>query len=136
MNFEHGKDQVNGRLIFNVLDRSADIITVYVWGELSSTKIKEGDLIVMNGARVSHFGGKSLNCSHDHCKLLVNPALDLFADDLNRFVDVSRCPAYSKAPTPEAEKEEEIKAPPKPAKRSPKAQVMPPTVAERSSKIR
>ena len=95
------------------MDRSSDIITVYVWGELSATKISEGDFIVMNGARVSNFGGKSLNCSHDHCKLLINPQLDSFADEITRFVDLTNCKAYAdelappKAVTPT--KNEEVK---------------------------
>jgi hypothetical protein len=37
-------------------------IPINLWGELSKLEISEGDLVVINGARVSNFGGKSLNC--------------------------------------------------------------------------
>ena len=91
VNFDHGKGPVKGRLIFNIMDRSSDIITVYIWGELAVTQITDGDLIVMNGARVSNFGGKSLNCGQDHCKLLVNPPLEQVNENISQFVDLARC---------------------------------------------
>jgi hypothetical protein len=62
VNFEHGKDKVRGRLSFSLIDRNRDMITVYFWGELSRMFVSEGDLLVLNGARVSSFAGKSLNC--------------------------------------------------------------------------
>lgn len=64
---------MKGRLLFTISDKANDMINVYMWGELSKSKVSEGDLIVINGARVSNFGGKSLNCSQEHSKVLINP---------------------------------------------------------------
>ena len=41
---------------------SLESIPINLWGELSKLDIFEGDLVVINGARVSNFGGRSLNC--------------------------------------------------------------------------
>ena len=51
-----------------------------LWGELSNIEVKEGDVVAINGARVSNFGGKSLNCSFEHCKILVNPSSNIVED--------------------------------------------------------
>jgi hypothetical protein len=56
--------------------------------------LREGDLIIINGARVSQFGGKSLNCSQEHCKIYINPDEDTIFDDLSLYVDLRRCRAY------------------------------------------
>jgi Replication protein A OB domain len=87
--FDHGKDKVKGRLQFTVIDKNLDQITVYFWGDLSRMYISVGDIVIMNGARVSNFQGKSLNCGTEHCKILVNPAQDSI-NDLEKFVDVSK----------------------------------------------
>jgi len=44
--------------------------------------------VVLNGARVSNFGGKSLNCRTDHCKVLVNPEASK-VNDIEKFIDLS-----------------------------------------------
>ena len=62
INFEHGKGKVNGRLSFTLIDKTLESIPINLWGELSKLDIFEGDLVVINGARVSNFGGRSLNC--------------------------------------------------------------------------
>jgi hypothetical protein len=94
VNFDHGKGKVKGRLSFQLIDRDADMITVYLWGDMSRMFISEGDLLILNGARVSHFNGKSLNCGQEHCKVLVNPPLDSIQDDIERFVDIKRAKGY------------------------------------------
>ena len=73
--------------MFDIADRSQDIIKVFLWGELSRKPVVyEGDLIIINGARVSSFGGKCLNCSIDHCSVLLNPDVESI-NDLGKFVD-------------------------------------------------
>ena len=41
--------------MLNITDRTKEFITVFLWGELSRIKIREGDVIVINGGRVSSF---------------------------------------------------------------------------------
>ena len=89
INFENGKGKVKGRLSFTLNDKNNQSIPINLWGELSKLEISEGDLVVINGARVSNFGGKSLNCGHEHCKILVNPSVDT-VNDLDKFVDLNR----------------------------------------------
>jgi ssDNA-binding replication factor A large subunit len=50
-------------MVFSIMDKSNECINVNVWGELSELQINEGDILAINGARVSNFGGKSLNVS-------------------------------------------------------------------------
>jgi hypothetical protein len=90
INFEHGKGKVKGRLSFTLIDKNQESIAVNLWGELSKLDIFEGDLVVINGARVSNFGGKSLNCGQEHCKILVNPNFET-VNDLDEFVNLTRC---------------------------------------------
>ena len=60
-------------MILSIIDKSNECINVNFWGELSKLQIKEGDIIAINGARVSNFGGKSLNLSEEHAKVVINP---------------------------------------------------------------
>ncbi|TNV82512.1 hypothetical protein FGO68_gene2808 [Halteria grandinella] len=93
--FEHGKGNVKGKMVFSIIDRMNDMITVYLWGDLSrETKVREGDVIIINGARVSQFGGKSLSCSIEHCKIYINPEEESVSDELSKYVDLRRCRAY------------------------------------------
>ena len=52
-------------------DDSETKITLTMWGDSMCSKydLKTGDIIALKGARVSRFGGKSLNASDDHCQL-------------------------------------------------------------------
>jgi hypothetical protein len=63
---------------------------VCLWGELSNIRIKEGDIVVINGARVSTYQGKSLNCGKEYSKIIINPTRDVVTD-LEKFVDISYC---------------------------------------------
>ena len=60
-------------MILSIIDKSNECINVNFWGELSKLQIKEGDIIAINGARVSNFGGKSLNLSEEHAIVVINP---------------------------------------------------------------
>jgi hypothetical protein len=71
--FENGKSNLKGRLLFSLMDISTTTIIVNLWGDYSNLPLCEGDIIAINGARVSNFGGKSLNCAIDHAKIFVNP---------------------------------------------------------------
>ena len=57
-------------------DKKGNSINVYLWGSLAqeNKELKKRDLVVLQGARVSQFGKKSLSCSSEHCKVFVNPA--------------------------------------------------------------
>jgi hypothetical protein len=71
--------------MFSLTDNSKETITVNLWGDYSNLPLCEGDIIVINGARVSIFGGKSLNCSIDHAKVFVNPTKQI-VPNLDRYV--------------------------------------------------
>jgi hypothetical protein len=89
VNFEHGKGKIKGRQIFTLIDNSNECINVNLWGELSKKIIKEGDIIVINGARVTNYGGKNLNCSPEHAKVFVNPGPDI-VDNIKSLVDTKK----------------------------------------------
>lgn len=59
------------------MDNSNECINVNIWGEMSENIIKEGDMIIINGARVTNFGGKSLNVSSEHAQIFINPGEDI-----------------------------------------------------------
>jgi hypothetical protein len=56
-----------------MIDPSKECINVNFWGDLSELNVKEGDIVVINGARVVNFGGKSLNVGSEHAKVFINP---------------------------------------------------------------
>mmetsp|Transcript_13721 Transcript_13721/g.13434 ORF Transcript_13721/g.13434 Transcript_13721/m.13434 type:complete len:122 (+) Transcript_13721:118-483(+) len=67
-------------MVIALSDNSNQSINVNVWGELSSIQINEGDVVAINGARVTSFAGKSLNVSADHAKVFINPDRNLIPD--------------------------------------------------------
>jgi ssDNA-binding replication factor A large subunit len=57
-----------------LVDESAFSIIATLWGDMCERHmINTGDIIAISGARVSEFGGKSLNAATDHADLIVNP---------------------------------------------------------------
>lgn len=80
--------QVKGRMVFSIMDKSKECINVNVWGSLSSIRVNEGDILAINGARVTSFGGKSLNVSQEHAKIIINPSKNLI-ENLDEFVDLT-----------------------------------------------
>lgn len=57
-----------------IVDESSCSIQCTLWGEIcEKTQVRLGDIIALSGARVSEYGGKSLNVAHDHADLVVNP---------------------------------------------------------------
>ena len=57
-----------------LIDDSSCSISLTLWGEMCerSTNLQIGDILAVKGARVSEFGGKSLNAADDHSILFTN----------------------------------------------------------------
>ena len=68
------KDQTKRlRRYLCLVDDSLCAVSITLWGDLSTGfKVKEGDVVVVKGARISDYGGKSLNAAKDHASLHVN----------------------------------------------------------------
>ena len=43
------------------------------WGEIAHTNIAEGTIVAIKGAKVSDYGGKSLNLGNDHSVIEMEP---------------------------------------------------------------
>lgn len=72
-----------------LIDRTDELITVNLWGNLSHLEINELDIVIINGGRVSNFAsGKVLNCGDDYCKVIINPGKEL-AFNILEFIDVA-----------------------------------------------
>lgn len=93
-----GKQKLKGRLTFAIVDRTEEAINVNLWGELSNIELGEMDIVLINGGRMSNFGGgnnsmvkalgKTINCAAEYCKVFINPSREL-APNLGDFVDLS-----------------------------------------------
>lgn len=68
-------------------DASHETINVYLWGELSNLELNQGDIVIVNGGRVSNFGGKSINCGSEYCKIIVNPTREI-VPDIHKYIDI------------------------------------------------
>ncbi|CDW83621.1 replication protein a 70 kda dna-binding subunit-like [Stylonychia lemnae] len=93
--FDYGKKTLKGRLVFTLVDNTNEVINVNLWGDLSNIEINEGDIVIINGARVSTFGGKSLNCGSEYCKIIINPTREEVSD-IDRYVDLSNANLVAK----------------------------------------
>lgn len=62
------------RKYVTLIDDSSCSISLTLWGEMCerSTNLTIGDILAVKGARVSEFGGKSLNAADDHSILFIN----------------------------------------------------------------
>ena len=62
------------RRYVTLVDETSCSIVVTLWGDLcEKSTLTPGDIIALTGARVSDYGGKSLNSASDHAELQVNP---------------------------------------------------------------
>lgn len=56
------------------MDDSSYSIVCTLWGDICEKNVlTTGDIIAISGARVSDYGGKSINSASDHSELVVNP---------------------------------------------------------------
>ena len=57
-----------------LIDDSSCSISLTLWGEMCerNANLQIGDILAVKGARVSEFGGKSLNAADDHSILFIN----------------------------------------------------------------
>lgn len=69
------KNQVEKiRKYVTLVDESCCSIVVTIWGDMCDRHtLTLGDIIAISGARVSDYGGKSLNAASDHADLAINP---------------------------------------------------------------
>jgi hypothetical protein len=61
--------------MFQLLDDSQHHISLALWGDEFCEKYKDlrkGDILAIKGAKVSDFGGHSLNAASDHAQLFTN----------------------------------------------------------------
>ena len=86
--FDYGKKTLRGRLVFSIVDNSKEVINVNLWGDLSNIEVNEGDIVIINGARVSTFGGKSLNCGSEYSKIIINPTREE-VPDIDDFIEIA-----------------------------------------------
>ena len=72
VNLRSGQQKV--RKYVTLIDDSSCSISLTLWGEMCerSSSLKMGDVLAVKGARVSEFGGKSLNAADDHSVLFIN----------------------------------------------------------------
>jgi hypothetical protein len=57
-----------------LVDESSYSIVVTLWGDIcEKTHLTPGDIIALTGARISEYGGKSINAASDHADLILNP---------------------------------------------------------------
>jgi len=72
VNLRSGQQKV--RKYVTLIDDSSCSISLTLWGEMCerSTDHQTGDILAVKGARVSEFGGKSLNAADDHSVLFKN----------------------------------------------------------------
>jgi replication factor A1 len=56
------------RKYVSIMDDTNHSISLTIWGEMCTrnNNLKLGDILALKGARVSEFGGKSLNSADDH----------------------------------------------------------------------
>lgn len=72
VNLRSGQQKV--RKYVTLIDDSSYSISLTLWGDMCerSSALKIGDVLAVKGARVSEFGGKSLNAADDHSVLFIN----------------------------------------------------------------
>lgn len=72
VNLRNGQQKV--RKYVTLIDDSNFSISLTLWGDMCerSSSLKDGDVLAVKGARVSEFGGKSLNAADDHSALFIN----------------------------------------------------------------
>jgi hypothetical protein len=62
------------RKYVTLVDETSYSIVVTLWGEIcEKSALSPGDIIGISGARISNYGGKSLNAASDHADLTINP---------------------------------------------------------------
>lgn len=62
------------RKYVTLIDETSYSIVVTLWGEIcEKSALSAGDIIGISGARISDYGGKSLNAASDHADLTINP---------------------------------------------------------------
>lgn len=65
-------------------DESGLKIQIALWGGLANMfDLQVGQVLAVRGARVSDYGGKSLNCGDDHAMIFIEP-------DHQRTIDLQR----------------------------------------------
>lgn len=72
VNLKTGQQKV--RKYVTLIDDTSCSISLTLWGEMCerNSGLTNGDVLAVKGARVSEFGGKSLNAADDHSVLFVN----------------------------------------------------------------
>lgn len=72
VNLRSGQQKV--RKYVTLIDDSSFSISLTLWGDMCerSSSLNIGDVLAVKGARVSEFGGKSLNAADDHSVLFIN----------------------------------------------------------------
>ena len=62
------------RKYLTLVDETSYSIVVTLWGDICEKSVlSAGDIIGISGARISDYGGKSLNAASDHADLTINP---------------------------------------------------------------
>ena len=62
------------RKYVTIFDNSYYAIIMTIWGEMCEKfpNLAQGDIVLVKRARISEFGGKSLNAADDHSIMYVN----------------------------------------------------------------
>eukprot|EP00347_Sterkiella_histriomuscorum_P022069 403331791 len=107
--FDYGKNNVKGRLILEIVDNSNESINVTLWGELSNLEFNEGDIVIINGGRISNYGGKSINCGSEHCKIIINPSREVVSD-LENYINVDKINLVAKTKQQIQSQEQAVRA--------------------------
>ncbi|TNV83159.1 hypothetical protein FGO68_gene14242 [Halteria grandinella] len=65
------------RKYVTLVDETCCSVVVTIWGEMCDKYLLNlGDIVAITGARVSDYGGKSLNAAMDHADVVINPNHD------------------------------------------------------------
>jgi replication factor A1 len=65
--------QAKDKRSLQIVDESGMQIQVTLWGRIAANdNFKVGDILAIRSARVSDYGGKSLNASDEHTQLYIN----------------------------------------------------------------
>jgi replication factor A1 len=72
INLKTGKTKVRKHVI--LCDHTLTSISLTLWGEnmVEGVDVRKGDILAIKGARVSDFGGLSLNAADDHATVFIN----------------------------------------------------------------
>jgi len=65
--------EMKDKRTIGLVDESGIGLDATLWGDLANIDMQEGQIIAIQGARVSTYGGRSLNIGNDHAKVEFDP---------------------------------------------------------------